>query len=216
MQLKKINSKGGLYEMEILDEDDWYVNTLRRLMLSEVPVMAIEIVEISRNDSILYDEVITHRLGLIPLKTDIASYTLPGEEEKASGEYLAQSSVKLTLEAKGPGVVYAKDFKSADPKIKPVYPETPIVKLLENQEIKLVATAVLGKGKDHVKWNPGHVYYRHKGADENLSEEEALAERDYYFRIESWGQLSPDEIATTAIEQHNQQLKEFDKLVKEA
>jgi DNA-directed RNA polymerase subunit D len=160
MKLAKVKAKGNFLELEVKDSSEWYMNTLRRLMVNEVPTMAIEVVEIHRNDSILYDEVLTHRLGLLPLTTDLGSYSMPSAEEIESRDYLAQSSVKLTLEAKGPCIVFAKDLKSKDPKVKPVFPETPIVKLLENQELRLEATAVLGIGKTHAKWSAGHVFYR--------------------------------------------------------
>jgi DNA-directed RNA polymerase subunit D len=56
--------------------------------------------------------------------------------------------------------VFASSLKSQDPEIKPVYPETPIVKLLKDQELELTAIAVLGTGKEHAKWTPGLIYYR--------------------------------------------------------
>ncbi len=215
MKVSKSKAKGNMLELEMSGADAWYVNTLRRLMLTETPVMAIELCEISKNDSILYDEMLAHRLGLIPITTDLSGYKLPSEEEIDNKEYLAQSSCKLTLEAKGPGVIFAKDLKSSDPKIKPVYPEIPIVKLLEGQEIILTATAVMGKGKEHTKWSPGHIFFRQKGADENPNEkEEKISENDYIFTIESWGQLKPQDIAPAAIEQFDLQLKEFAELVK--
>jgi DNA-directed RNA polymerase subunit D len=160
MKLSKIKSKDNVFQLEAKDAQDWYLNTLRRVMTSETPVMAIELVEFRRNDGILYDEMLSHRLGLVPLTTDLASYQLPSAEEIESKEYLAQSSCKLTLTAKGPCVVFAKDLKSKDPKVKPVYPDMPLVKLLEGQEIEFEATAVLGIGKAHAKWSPGHVHFR--------------------------------------------------------
>lgn len=45
-------------------------NTFRRLMLSDVPSMAIEKVYVQNNTSVIQDEVLAHRLGLIPLKAD--------------------------------------------------------------------------------------------------------------------------------------------------
>jgi len=205
MKVTKKSAKGNTLVVEIQGSTNWYMNTLRRLILSDVPTMAIELVEFRKNDSILYDEIVAHRLGLIPLKTDLKSYKVATQEEIENKEYLAQSSVKLTLKAKGPGVVYAKDLKSKDPKIVPVYPDMPIVKLLEGQEIELEATAVLGTGQVHAKWSPGHAHFIGHADDTNST--------DFTFTIESWGQLSPKEMVTTAMEEYNKQLKAFDSLL---
>lgn len=136
-----------------------YVNTLRRLFMSEVPVLAIEDVEFRKNDSGLYDEMIAHRLGLIALKTDLKTYNLPSEC-KCKGKGCARCQLKMTLKAKGPGMVYAKELKIKDPKVKPVFPKTPIVKLLDGQSLELEATAVMGLGKEHSKWSPCLAFYR--------------------------------------------------------
>jgi len=160
MKIAKIKGKGSMLQLQLSDTNDWYVNVVRRLILSDVPTIAIEIVEIQKNDSILYDEVLSHRLGLVPLTTDLKSYRLPSAEEIQTQEYLAQSSCKFTLEAKGPCIVYAKDLKSKDPKVKPAFPDMPLTKLLEGQEIRLEATAVMGVGRTHAKWSPGHTFYR--------------------------------------------------------
>jgi len=142
------------------DGNPSYANALRRIMLEEVPVMAVEDVEIRKNSSILYDEIIAHRLGLMPLTTDLKSYNLP-DKCKCEGKGCARCQVKLTLQAsKGTGVVYASEIKSKDSAIKPVHPKMPIVKLLKNQQLELEATAVLGRGKTHVKWSPCLVYYK--------------------------------------------------------
>ncbi len=138
-----------------------FANAMRRTMLSNVPTMAIEDVEIRKNSSILYDEIIANRLGLIPLKTDLKSYYLP-KKCKCEGKGCNRCTLKLTLKAKGPGIVYASEIKSKDPKVKPVYPETPIVKLMKGQELELEATAVLGTGKEHAKWSPGLIWYKAK------------------------------------------------------
>ena len=109
--------------------DTAYANTLRRIMGFEVPVMAIEDVEFRKNTSILYDEMIAHRLGLIPLSTDLKSYNMMSEC-KCKGAGCASCTVKLTLKAQGPCTVYASDIKSKDPEIKPLHGKMPIVKLL--------------------------------------------------------------------------------------
>lgn len=138
-----------------------FANVLRRIIINKVPVMAIENVEFRKNSSILYDEIIAHRLGLLPLTTDLKSYNLP-KECKCKGKFCARCSVKLILKVKGPCTVYASDLKSRDSKIKPVYPNMPIVKLLKGQALELEAIAVLGEGKEHIKWSPGLVYYKYK------------------------------------------------------
>lgn len=156
-----------------------FMNTLRRLMISEVPVLAIEDVEFRKNSSALYDEIVAHRLGLVPIKTDLKTYNMPAEC-KCKGAGCAQCQVKLTLKVVGPKTVYAEDLKSQDPKAAPVFGKAPIVKLLEGQELELEATAMLGKGLDHAKWSAGLVYYReypHVTIKKDPANAKELAER---------------------------------------
>ncbi len=142
----------------IKDIDVVYANTLRRLMLGEVPTMAIEEVTFSKNDSVLYDEILAHRLGLIVLKTDLKSYNMMSVC-KCKGAGCPQCQLKLSLKVEGPKTVYAEDLVSKDPAVIPVYPKTILVKLLEGQQLELEATAILGTGKEHSKWSPGLVWY---------------------------------------------------------
>ncbi len=137
-----------------------YLNTLRRYMMTEVPVMAIENIEFGKNNSILYDEMVAHRLGLIPITTDLRGYNMKdvrGSEGNPSTE--ATLTLKV-VKAKENHVVTAGEFVSSDPKIKPVFPDMPIAKLIEGQDMELIAKAELGMGKEHMKWSPGLVYYR--------------------------------------------------------
>jgi DNA-directed RNA polymerase subunit D len=161
MNVKVINKEKDKISFILEGSSPALSNTIRRIMVAEVPVMAIEDVEIRKNSSALYDEIVAQRLGLIALTTDLKSYNLKSEC-KCKGEGCARCSLKLTLKVKGPKSVYASDLKTTDPKIKPVFPKTLIVKLLENQELEFEATAVLGKGKDHSKWSPGHVFFKLK------------------------------------------------------
>lgn len=155
--------KTGRQSFLIKGSTPTFVNVLRRLIISEVPTMAIEDVEFRKNSSILYDEMLAHRLGLIPLNTDLKTYNLP-QECKCKGEGCASCTLKLTLKvtARNDQVVTADELKSKDPECDPVYKEMPIVKLLKGQQLELEATAKLGKGKEHMKWSPGHAYYKYK------------------------------------------------------
>jgi len=156
-------------EIQILEKTDDYmrfivkgvnvplVNALRRIMLAEVPAMAINEVVILENSSMLNDEILAHRMGLIPIKTDLDSYNLP-EECPCKSEFgcnLCRLTLTLETEATEKTItVYSGDLKSENPDVKPVNDKILIVKLAPEQKIKLEAYARLGKGKDHAKWQP--------------------------------------------------------------
>jgi DNA-directed RNA polymerase subunit D len=134
-----------------------FANALRRIMLTEVPTMAIDEIVILENSSILNDEILAHRMGFIPLKTDLDSYSLP-EECKCESEFgcnLCRSNLTLEAEAEDKTrIVYSGDMKPENPDIAPVSDKIPLVKLAPEQRIKLEAYARLGKGKKHAKWQP--------------------------------------------------------------
>jgi len=156
-------------EIEVLEKDDKnmrllikgadvpFMNALRRIILSEVPCMAVDEVVMLENSSVLQDEMIAHRLGLIPLKTDLDSYNLPEECECKSEFGCALCRVTLTLDAEskeGTRAVYSGELVSENPNIIPVSDKIPILKLAKEQKIRVEAYARLGKGKNHAKWQP--------------------------------------------------------------
>ena len=259
LEVVKADKKNNRLTILLKKTEAPFVNAVRRAILESVPTMAIEDVEIRKNSSVLYDEVIASRLGLLPLTTDIESYNLPSKC-KCKGEGCASCQVKLTLEAEGPGIITASEIKSKDPKIKPVFPETPIVKLLKGQKIEVEATAMLGTGKVHAIWSPPHVWYKHKpvvkignvkdphkivemsppgvfevkngklivneeklltvdlaGLAEDVSNKEVTIEKtdDFVMFIESFGQLDCKEILEQAAKSLDENLEEFEKLLKE-
>ena len=134
-----------------------FVNALRRIMLTDVPAMAIDEVVILENSSILNDEMLAHRIGLIPIKTDLDSYNLP-EECKCNSEFgcnLCRSNLTLEVEAIDQTLtVYSGNIKPENPDIAPVSDKIPLAKLASDQRIKLEAYARLGKGRNHAKWQP--------------------------------------------------------------
>lgn len=138
-----------------------FASALRRTMTSEVPTMAIEWVDFKINDSVLNDEVIANRLGLVPLTFDQKAYNLPSEC-KCKGKGCSNCQVKLVLKKKGTGMVYSGDLKSNAKDVKPVFDKIPIVELFENQSLQFEAIAQLGLGKDHAKWKGAIVGYKNK------------------------------------------------------
>jgi DNA-directed RNA polymerase subunit D len=141
----------------IRDADAAFVNALRRIVLSEVPCMAIDEIVVLENSSMLADEILAHRLGLLPIKTDLKAYNLP-EECKCKSEFgCPECRVSLTLDAEAVDAtktVYSNSISSENPDIVPVNGNILLVKLAPGQKIKLEAYARLGKGKDHAKWQP--------------------------------------------------------------
>lgn len=150
------------------------VNALRRIIMTEIPVMAIDEVIILKNDSPLYDEIIAHRLGLIPLKTDLEAYKLP-EDCECGGFGCPICQVSLTCEITNTSnsslEIFSGDLNSNDPQIIPVDPHISIVKIDKNDKVIIEAYAVLGKAKDHAKWqavsNVAFRYYPIIDFDEN-------------------------------------------------
>lgn len=131
-----------------------FANAIRRSILSEVPVLAVDDVNIYDNTSVLFDEQLALRLGLIPLKADTKTYNLPSECT-CSGTGCASCQVTLTLSAEGPKVVYSGDMVSTDPDVRPADATVPIVELKEKHKVMVEAIARLGTGKNHAKWQAG-------------------------------------------------------------
>lgn len=175
MEVKLLKKENEKLSFVLKDSHAFFANTLRRIIIEEVPTLAIEDVEFRANSSALYDEIVAHRLGLIPIKTDLKSYELPSECS-CKGKGCAKCRLKLTLKAKGAGVVYAENIKSRDPKCKPVHEKMPITKLLKGQNLELEATAILGQGKEHSKWVPGLVFYKEYPLIEITKEGESCEE----------------------------------------
>ncbi len=130
-------------------------NSVRRGVF-EIETLAIDSVEFYKNDSVLYDEMIAQRLGLIPLKADLKTLNRP-EECSCKGKGCLKCAVNLKLKAKGPGIVYASDLKGNGFEV--IYPEMPIVLLAEGQELEFVAEAKIGNSKEHSKFSPALIWF---------------------------------------------------------
>ncbi len=147
------------------------LNAIRRAALELCPKMAIDFVIVERNDSTLFNEVLAHRLAMIPLTSDEAlDHYAPPEacaecdcRKVETGECTYEGKpcyATLYLDASADGkykIVYTKDIISSDESIKPVYDNIPIVPLIGNQKVKLTAYARLGRGREHAKWMPATV-----------------------------------------------------------
>jgi len=153
-------------KFELSNSDLAFANSLRRVMLAEIPTLAIDLVEIEQNSTVLADEFIAHRLGLIPLNGEGIDKLLYSRDCDCE-EYCEHCSVKLSLHAKCTGdemVVCARDLVPSGERINDVIGNPIIVdaegagslilKLRQGQEIKLECIAKKGIAKEHAKWAP--------------------------------------------------------------
>lgn len=168
--------KDDVLKFELRDTDASIANALRRIMIAEVPTLAIDLVEIESNSSVLNDEFLAHRLGLIPIVSDRAmEMRLSRDCDACDGDGRCEyCSIEFHLSVKCTGDqtldVTSLDLVSSDPSIIPVDAAGRaadmggfesndtrgilIVKLRKGQELKLRAIARKGIGKDHAKWSP--------------------------------------------------------------
>ncbi len=128
-----------------------FANMLRRAMISEVPTLAIEDVRIYDNTSVIFDEMLAHRLGLIPLRTDLKRYAIRSECS-CGGTGCPVCTATYTLSVEGPKTVYSSDLIPQDPDATPAEEKIPIIDLGPEQKIVLEAYAIVGTGKEHAKW----------------------------------------------------------------
>ena len=237
--MKLINKKDNQITFTT-EVDESLANAIRRY-LNQIPILTIDEIEISRNDSPLYDETIAHRVGLIPLKID-----------KSVNK---KKDIKLKLNTKKEGMVYSKELTGS---VNIVYGQIPITSLNKGQELEIVAIARLGKGSEHSKFSPGLMFYRNiidVKVDKNCPQEvvdacpqkilklengkvvvkdnykcdmcgacidintkrkdsiELIPTKELMISLESFGQLSIEEIFKKSIEILKKDLKEVSKKV---
>ena len=172
-----------------------YANALRRICLNGVPIYAIDTVDIIENSSVLADEGITHRLGLIPLKTDLSR----------SDE--SDSRIMLTLDSgddtETGRTVTSAELSSDDKVVKPSSDKIPIVHLAPGQRLKIEAYAKLGKGTEHAKWNSSNIAVL---LDTKKEDEHILT-------VETTGALKPREIIIGGINELAKRLEEFKEIL---
>lgn len=207
--IKILESSDSRIKVSIKGVDRVYANALRRFAISEVPCMAIDDVVIQQNSSVLYDEILAHRLGLIPLSTDLKGYVLPQDCSCKTDLGCSKCRVLLVLNAVATDevkTIYSGDLRSEDDSVKPYVDNIPIVKLAPDHEIKLEAYAKLGKGRDHAKWQPVSVSTLTDTDDPST----------FNLTLESTGSLPASEILSEATNILNTKLNEITESIKES
>ena len=173
-----------------------YANALRRICLNGVPIFAIDTVDILENSSIIADEGIAHRLGLIPLKTEFSAIESNNESDR----------ILLTLDSGDTDetrTVFSEEIKSNDSFVKPISDKIPIVTLAPDQKIRIEAHAKLGRGTEHAKWNSSNIATL---TDTNKDDERILT-------VETTGALEPKHIILAGINELSSRLDSFKEII---
>jgi len=196
LSLEIINENEQKISVRIKGVPLQYINALRRICLNGVPIYAIEDVDILENSSVLADEGIAHRLGLIPLTTSIESIKQNTETDK----------IMLTLDSgisEETRTILSGDLKSQDSNVIPISQNIPIVHLAPSQSLKIEAYARLGRGIEHAKWNSSNVA--------TLIETDKEDER--ILTVETTGALNPKHIVLAGVDELSNRLSEFKTII---
>ncbi len=188
MEIKKIDKGDRTIKFALKGVTPAFVNALRRTIKTQVKTFAVDTVNIYENTSVMFNEMLAHRLGMLPIQTDTKTYK-------------KKDKVTLMVEKEGPCTVYSKDIRSTDPKIEVIDKKIPIVKLGKDQKIKIEMDAVVDSGKTNSKWIPGILSYNYN-------------KDTFTITLESFGGMEPKEILEQAVEELKQKTEELRKALK--
>ncbi len=183
-----------------------YANALRRICLNGVPIFAIDTVDIIENSSVLPDEGLAHRLGLIPIKTDLSRFNEPSKCECQSETGCSNCRVMLVLDSGDSDetrTVLSNELSSEDDSVKPISDKIAIVQLTQGQRIKVECYARLGRGTEHAKWNSANISTL---TDTDKKDESVLT-------VETTGALSPEQIILAGVDEVSSKLVEFKDMI---
>jgi len=165
IEVRKLDERKA--ELLVSETNPPLANALRRVLIADIPKLAIEEVEFHlgtiggeddkeyESAAPLFDEVISHRLGMLPIPTDLELFNYRSECEECDGDGCPNCTVIYSLNKKGPCTVYSGDLiPVGENELRPVDDLIPIVKLNEDQALLMYATAELGTAKEHAKWQP--------------------------------------------------------------
>ena len=183
-----------------------YANALRRICLNGIPVFAIDTVDIIENSSVLPDEGLAHRLGLIPIKTDLIRFNEPSKCDCQSETGCSNCKVMLVLDSGDSDVtrtILSNELTSEDESVKPTSDKIPIIQLAPGQRIKVECYARLGRGTEHAKWNSANISVL---TETNKEDERILT-------VESTGALKPEQIIIAGVDELSNRLSEFKEII---
>jgi DNA-directed RNA polymerase subunit D len=185
-----------------------YANALRRICLNGVPVFAIDTVDIIENSSVMSDEGVAHRLGLIPIRTDLKRFAEPSKCSCKSMAGCSNCRVMFVIDSgdtDSTRTLTSAEMSSEDETVKAISDKIPIVQLAPGQKLKLEAYARLGRGTSHAKWNSANISVLTPADKED----------EYVLTVESTGALPPEQIIRSGVDELAQRLEQFKGVIAE-
>ncbi|OZJ03055.1 hypothetical protein BZG36_03773 [Bifiguratus adelaidae] len=165
-------------EFDLVGIDASIANAFRRILIAEIPTVAIEKVFMFNNTSIIQDEVLAHRLGLIPIRAKPSELSYKDADEDPTDLNTIVLKLQIKCERNPEASkdetdqdkmyinhkVYSKDLlwvpqgdqgtRWANDPVGVVDDDILIAKLRPGQEIDCELHCEKGIGKDHAKWSP--------------------------------------------------------------
>ena len=111
LEINIISSDSERIVFDLIGVDACIANSLRRIMLAEVPTMAIENVYIKDNTTVMQDEVLAHRIGLVPILADAGEFLMVEKGKMTESDTLVfKMDVKRDMKTGEPNTIYSKDI----------------------------------------------------------------------------------------------------------
>lgn len=148
MRLVLVRREASFLEFDMVNTDCSVANALRRILISEIPTLAVEKVLIYKNSGVMPDETLAHRLGLIPIVVDPEKV-----DEKELGSLKFRIDVKNSADEIAN--VYSHDIQCPPSCREPWFKRNVLItRLAPKQEIEVEMFCSKGTGKEHAKWSP--------------------------------------------------------------
>lgn len=205
LEIDKINGETSVFYLYNSTEE--IANTLKTVIMDQVPTMAIDVVNVTENQSLLPDELIVQRLGLIPLESHQVDQYLFPDQCACSGQ-CSKCSALIHLTVDSSKVNNVKDLRritSLDLTVSETHQVRPvkhlvlgeekgvvIIPLKRDQNLRFECYATKGRGCDHTKWSPvcKVVYW--------TDQKDTSPAPRIYFSVETTGGLTIPELLTSA------------------
>jgi len=201
MEFEKIKDEKNYLEFNLINSNETLANTIRRTIITSVPVFAADKIEIIENDSPMYDETIAHRIAMIPF-TYSDNY-IKKDKCECKGKGCNKCTVTLIVKKKGKANVYSGDFKSSDKNIVPVSNNILITKLEENMNFEIEISVILGTQKEHSKFQNSIASFSYDNPDKIT------------FKIKSISGRNAKDILLASIDILKEKLSEFENQIRQ-